>query len=104
MAVLYITEYAMPVVANGQGVQCGQEPALAIQQLAIGGASVLSAAFHAQTRFVRLHTDAICAVLFSNAAGADPTAAAGTSQRMAAGSTEYFGVNPGHKVAVITTT
>jgi hypothetical protein len=61
--------------------------------------TVLSAAFNAATKIVRLHTDAICSVAF----GAAPVAAA-TNARLAAGATEYFGVSPGSKVAVITNT
>jgi len=71
MATLYIQEYAKLAVDDmGKPVQIGQEPALASQTVAIGGASVQSAAFNARTKFVRLHTDVICSVKF----GANPTA------------------------------
>ncbi|MBP9714802.1 MAG: hypothetical protein KBD60_14140, partial [Sterolibacterium sp.] len=77
-----------------------QEPSITEQTpVVIGGGSLQSAAFNGATRVVRLHTDAICSVAF----GANPTATANT-KRMAANSTEYFGVEPGHKVAVITNT
>ena len=100
MAVLYISEYQdMPMTGSGPAFQAGMEPAIATQTVAIGGTSTQSAAFNASTRFVRLHTDAICSVLF----GSNPTATA-TSPRMAANATELFGVKGGHKVAVITNT
>lgn len=96
---LDITEYSqMATDGAGRLLPAGKEPGRQ-QQVAIGGASAQSAAFDGQTQFVRLHTDAACRIAF----GSDPTAAA-TTARMAAGSTEFFGVKPGHKVAVITTT
>jgi hypothetical protein len=59
------------------------------------------AAFNAKTRFVRLHTDAVCSIKF----GTNPTASA-TTARMAANSTEYSSVPPNqaYKVAAITNT
>lgn len=99
MAVLFISEYDNVARDNVGMVQAGQEPAIATQTVAIGGASAQSAAFNANTKFVRLHTDAICSVAF----GANPTATASTA-RMAANQTEFFGVRPGQKVAVISNT
>jgi hypothetical protein len=102
MAVLFITEYAE--IALGGAGRIGQipaEPPLAEQTVAIGAGSVQSNALNAQTRIVRLHTDAICSVLL----GTNPTATA-ASRRLAAGQTEYFGVprGSGLKVAVIQNT
>lgn len=98
MASLYISEYqSQPIIRNGQMGGVALEPAIAVQKVALTGTSAQSSAFNAKTKFVRLHTDAICSILF----GADPTAAA-TSPRMAANTTEYFGVNAGDKVAGIT--
>lgn len=96
IATLYIAEYAD--VRGSTPV----EPALATQPVTVGGTSTQSAAFNANTRFVRLHTDAACFVLF----GANPTAVTGASPRLAAGATEYFHVDRGLdptklKVAVI---
>lgn len=100
MAILYISEYLMTGTDyKGLQVMAGKEPAIATQAIAIGGASVPSAAFTSGTRFVRLHTDANCNILFSS--GATPTAIANTSPRMAANQTEFFGVVPGGIVAVI---
>jgi hypothetical protein len=96
MAVLYITEYADTTKAPGT-VQVGAEPAITNQTVAIGGTSTQSAAFNSATRMVRIHTDAICSIRF----GTNPTATA-TTGRLAANQTEYFGVVPKDKVAVIT--
>ncbi len=98
MATLYISEYSRQLVDYiGLSVPAPQEPSIAEQAVAVGVGSVASSAFNAKTKFVRLHTDVICSVAF----GAAPTAVA-TAKRMAAGQTEFFGVRPGDKVAVIT--
>lgn len=99
MATLYITEFTTLASVGGPGlaVQGGQTPPVAQQTVAIGGSSTPSTAFNVNTKFVRLHTDAICSVEF----GAAPTATAAKA-RLAANQTEYFGVIGGQKVAVIT--
>jgi len=74
-------------------------PTIATQIVAIGAGSVQSSAFNAITKIIGVHTDAICSIEI----GADPTATA-NSRRLAAGSTEYFEIIPGHKIAVITNT
>lgn len=98
---LDISEYdALAVDINGHVIAAGVEPPIAEQTpVAIGASSTQSAAFNDRTRFVRLHCDAPCRVAF----GVNPTAGA-NSKRMAAGQTEFFGVRPGQKVAVIQTT
>ena len=100
MATVYITEYAglMPSPVGGQG-QIPLEPPLAEQTVSIGGSSTASNAFNAQTRLIRIHTDAICSIEI----GATPTATA-TTGRLAANQTEYRGVPVGasYKIAVIT--
>jgi len=104
MATLYIREYVgIGAASNATGigqalleVQAGAEPAVTDQTVAISGSSAQSAAFNAKTYLVRIHTDSICSILF----GANPTAAA-TNARLAANQTEYFIVQPGQKVAVI---
>ncbi len=106
MATLYITEFARyGRDLAGKGGPVAEQSPLAEQTVAIGGASVASAALNAKTRLVRLHTDAICSVAFGTA----PTAAA-TNARMAANTTEYYMVDASQqaltplKVAVITNT
>lgn len=99
MASLYISEYIrMPSDHRGL-VPAAETPAVTTQKITISGTSAQSAAFGATTKFVRLHTDTICSVLF----GADPTATA-NHMRMAADQTEYFGVVAGQKLAVISNT
>lgn len=101
MAVLYVTEYQYMGQVPNSAAQMPQEPPLAEQTIAIGGTSTQSSNFNAKTRFVRLHTDAICSIEF----GTNPTASA-TTGRMAANQTEYRAVPEGgsFKVAVITNT
>lgn len=99
MAKVYISEYTRMPTDTRVPVPAGAEPAIATQTVAIGAGSVQSSAFNTNTRFIRLHTDAICSVKF----GANPTATANDA-RLAANQTEFFGVNAGDKVAVITNT
>lgn len=102
MAFLYVAEFSeLPISDNGTPL-VGMTPAIAEQKLAVGVGSVASSAFNPLTRFVRLHTDAICSVAFA-AAGATATAAV-TNARLAANQTEYFGVQGTGTVAVITNT
>lgn len=99
MPIVDITEFARIARApQGDVIPTGEFPAVT-QQVAIGAGSVQSAVFADGTSFVRVHTDAVARIDI----GANPTASA-TSPRMAAGATEYFGVKPGHRIAVITTT
>jgi hypothetical protein len=97
MAALYITEYQEVMKLNGV-VQVPVEPAIAEQKVTFT-TTTQSAAFNAATRFVRIHTDAICSIKF----GLSPVAVV-TEKRMAADSTEYFAVSTGHKVAAVTNT
>ena len=102
MATVYITEYARQGRdASGFQMVVADEPPVANQTVAIGGSSAQSSAFNALTRFVRISTDAVCAIEF----GAHPTATTST-RRMPANTTEYFAVPQGasYKVAVITNT
>lgn len=97
MADLYISEYSHQARdAMGGVLPSGQEPAVTTQKVGIGGVSDQSLAFNEQTRFVRVHADVACHLKF----GSNPTAAA-TGLRLAANQTEFIGVKPGHKLAVI---
>lgn len=100
---LFITEYArLAMDERGNVIAAGQEPCQTVQAIAIGASSTPSSAFGSVTRFVRVHTDANCAIEFRSAnPGVDPVAVAGTSMRLPAGATEFFGVRPGQKVAVV---
>lgn len=99
MATAYIREYREAYVQQGSSIQIANEPAITDQTVSFTGTAGTSAAFNANTKFVRIQTDGICSFLF----GASPTALT-TSARLAAGTTEYFGVIPGQKVSFITNT
>lgn len=102
MATLYVAEYSDVASVNtprgfrGAEAQAPQEPPLAEQTVAIAGSTTQSSAFNRDTTLIRVHADSICSITI----GANPTATA-SSKRLAAGQTEYFGVSPGHKIAVI---
>jgi hypothetical protein len=94
MATLYVTEF------NNWDANCAQEPAVTTQAFTFT-TTTQSAAFNVKTRMVRLHTDAICSVIF----GRNPSATT-SSRRMVAGATEYFAVpaDGTFKVAVVSNT
>ena len=99
---LFITEFqTLGGDARGGLSPIAMTPSLVDQTVAIGAASVQSAALNVATSFVRLTTDVNCSVKF----GTNPIATA-TTMRMAAGSVEYFAVTPGgaSKIAVIANT
>lgn len=102
MATLYITEFVRQGRDGRAAIPAGEEPAVASQTVAIGGASAQSAALNVATRFVEIHADAICSIKF----GANPTATA-ADMRLAAGdrivrAVEEKAVIDGLKIAVIT--
>lgn len=108
MAAVYISEYSaianvsihlLGIMSAQSKTQtpAAQEPCIADQVVAISGSSTQSSEFNAQTTMIRINTDAVCSI----AIGPNPTASA-TSKRLSANTTEYFGVQRGHKVAVIT--
>lgn len=99
MAVLYIAEFEfLGTEAEGGKMQAPPAPPIAEQTVAIGGVSAQSAAFDKRTRFIRVHTDAICSILV----GTNPTATA-TKTRLAANQTEYYALRlQDQKIAVIT--
>lgn len=99
MATLYIAEFSNNGLAIGKGLQIAQGVPLAEQTVSIGGSTTQSSAFNARTTFIRVHADAICSI----ALGSNPTATA-AKMRLPADAIEYFGVVPGHKIAVITNT
>ena len=118
MAVLYITEYATVPQTGSGPLAMSSDPPLAQYTVAIGASSAVPAApnliFQPATKFIRLHTDAICSVYVAAYTGGPPTqtqlngatapAATATMGRMAANQTEYRGVSQGSAmtVAVIT--
>ena len=105
MGTLYVTEYATIAALPNHTGQVPLEPPLAEQKIVFAGSSVQSVAFQVGTRVVRVHTDAICSVLFGYSAAGGPTATT-SSQRLIAGQTQDHGVPEGGQmqVAVIANT
>lgn len=102
MANLRIQEYLGISRGNGNPAQAIAGPPVVEQTaVAIGGASAQSAAFAAKSHVICIQAEAICAVFVG---GSNPVATAGKSQRLVAGQTAFFGVQPGEKLAVITDT
>jgi hypothetical protein len=101
MALLWIAEFADVMhspVAGQNRLPIPLEPAIMFQGLTIQPDGNVSQPFRPETRLVRLHCDAECAVEF----GTNPVAGPG-KQRMTANQTEYKAVPAGGglKVAVI---
>lgn len=97
MATLYVAEFSAMATHKLSHALIAQQPPVTEQTVSIGMSSTQSSAFNSATRMIRVHTDAICSILV----GADPTATS-SKMRMAANQTEYFGVQAGDKIAVIT--
>jgi hypothetical protein len=96
MAKLYITEHTGPGTWGGNLFPAAKVPALATQVLNITAGSVQSQPFQQDSYMISVHTDMTCSIEF----GYDP-AATTNSKRMVANSTEYFQVQPNHKIAVV---
>ncbi len=99
MAKLWITELsALAQGANYQDAPVGQFTAAVNQTPLTLGASQLSAAFGATTKFLRLYADGACH--FTVATGSSHSATVNDTP-LPSGSVEYIGVKPGDKLAVI---
>ena len=99
MAHLHITEFSTQARDSTFGapiIPVPQVPPVAEQAVAIAGSSAASAAFNAATTYICLTPKADCHVAFGGA----PTATTSLLP-LTAGQAYYFGVTPGHKVAVI---
>lgn len=100
MAKAYISEYVDLPVFIGQGIMAAVEPAVATQAVSFTGTAGASAAFNAKTKFIRVHVDAAASFKF----GTGTPVALVSDPRLAASSTEFFGipVSPGsYKVSFI---
>jgi len=93
MASLYISEYQHIGSVEHDTIQAPLEPSVATQKIAYTSAAA-SAAFNANTQFIRVIASADVHLLFS----ANPTATA-TSMFLPANTVEYFAVNPAQKVS-----
>lgn len=102
MAFLYVTEFVTTGRDSAAGVPVGhggswrENPA---SPISIGGSNAESTAFGPNTSLIRVHTDAICSILV----GVSPAATTGNA-RMAANQTEYFAVQGGQQISVISNT
>lgn len=92
MATLWITELATIATVD---TPIAQLPPIAAQTVTFT-TSTQSAALNEATRYVRIISDANCNI----SVGINPTATA-SNMRMTADIPEYFGVTPGHKIAVV---
>ncbi len=98
MATLYVTEFSAQHTDQGRPVPVAYCPLITNNNVAIGGGSVQSNPFSAQTNLIRVHADAICSIRI----GLNPSASAADA-RMAQNQTEYFGfeAGKGFQIAVI---
>ena len=98
MAKLYVTEFVgvASLPSTNEPTMAAKLPSLGTQVVTFTTASVQSVAFNANTRFVRVLADADTCIR----GGSNPTAVT-TDLRLSSGVPEYFGVNPGDKIAAI---
>lgn len=88
MALLYIRQYTrLAHDENGQVILAGLEPGQDLDPVSVGAATRVTLA--TGTKFVRLHTDAIC----SYACGVSTVTATTNNARLAANQTEFFGIS-----------
>ena len=100
MSTLYITEFQGIAPDNlGTVPQAAKQPGTDQTPITISGVAAASQAFAGATRLVRIHSDVVCSIAFGKA----PTATTANA-RLAANQTEYFVVNPGDKVSVVSNT
>jgi hypothetical protein len=96
MATLYIAEYGALTQLVGDAGQMPDENTLLAEQTVAIGAAAQSVALQTGTRFVRLHSDAICSIKVGyGSVGSPPSpisTVTTTNQRFAASQTEYKGV------------
>ncbi|HMH95644.1 MAG TPA: hypothetical protein VK577_03575 [Bradyrhizobium sp.] len=92
----YIAEYAQLTQLAGDAGQMPDENSKLAEQKTgdISGGHQITAALNPGTKYVRIHTDGVCSVLFGfGTVGTPPApAAAATNQRFAANQTEFKGV------------
>lgn len=97
MSNLSVTEFQMlGRDLHGSPLPAGYAPPLTIQNVTFTATAGTSAAFAADTKFIRVVTDFDARIVF----GESPTATS-SDMLMAAGQAEYFGVKPGDKISAI---
>lgn len=90
---------AVPDTNDGGGSVQVAKDAKASGSVTASGSNQQSSAFNAATNFVRIATKTEVFLQF----GSDPDASSGTQIALLANTTEYFGVEPGQKLSVVTT-
>ena len=99
MATLTVVEGSEALRVKEGYLQVMKMPPVTVQSLAIGSLNV-SNAFTSTTTIIRVFADVACNI----AIGDNPDAESSTEAfPLTVGQTEYFGVNPGAKIAVIGT-
>ncbi len=98
MATLFISEFATCAIdARGQPVAAPDYPTTVPDQVVdITVASLQSEPFSGHTRFLQFTTDARCSIVI----GANPVATT-TNGPVNVGDARFVGVQPGHRIAVI---
>lgn len=98
MSTMYISEYTnLAFDERGNVIQAGLEPSEAIQQITFTATSGASAAFGANTRFIRVSCDASAFLKF----GVAPTSVTATDLPVQSNTPEFFGVKSGQKIAAV---
>jgi len=97
MSTMYITEYAhIAGDKDGHIVQAGKHDGYeTVQQITFTGTAGQSAAFQADTAFIRVSCDAAAFLKF----GDNPTAVTATDTAVQANTPEFFGVVGGQKIS-----
>ena len=101
MATLYVAEFSQMPITDNRVPEFAMTPPLVEQTLAISATSNLSNAFNAKTIYVRVESDAVCSLAWATS-GATTVTATTSNMRLSASAPEYFGVQGGGRVAVIT--
>jgi hypothetical protein len=102
VAKLYITEFQNMAAVGSRFVNVPAMPPVAEQTVAIGAGSVQSNPFNAATAIIRVEADSVCSIEIGPTASGGPVATANTMRIPASAPGEYFAVQPGQVLAVIT--
>jgi hypothetical protein len=99
----FATEYQSLLQNTLSGAPIAHGPPLATQVIQISGISTASQPFSPATRILRLHTDTTCSIFVGSTTPVAASGAQGTG-RLPANGTEFYSVEPGDRVAVISST
>jgi hypothetical protein len=96
MAVLHVSVYAYAARSGSSSLPIPQVPGLAEMQVPIDLKSTQSEPFPENSAFIMIVPESNCCVAF----GKDPEAKDGVHP-VNAGERMWYGINPGHRIAVI---